>query len=236
VGLALANLVDKEIYVNNIASEIGLEPGIYNMDLDNLELVEEPELRNDLMHRAHVGFHEGAAGMARLIRSRFGSIWSNLERDCQDFVKKCIKCQKYNVGRHGYQPPKSMIAMYPFDHVCIDLKEMPFSDQGNNFYLLLIDVATRFVFLRALKDKTAYSVAQALYQIFADVGFPKMIQSDNGTEFVNEVMASVKALANIMERLIAPYSHKSNGMAERGIGVTSQAIWKQLEGRVTNWD
>jgi hypothetical protein len=25
-------------------------------------------------------------------------------------------------------------------------------------------------------------------------------------------------------------------MAERGIGVTSQAIWKQLEGRVTNWD
>jgi hypothetical protein len=63
-----------------------------------------------------------------------------------------------------------------------------------------------------------------------------MIQSDDGTEFVNEIMASMKSLAKIMERLIAPYSHKSNGMAERAIGVTSLAIWKSLEGRVTNWD
>jgi hypothetical protein len=113
---------------------------------------------------------------------------------------------------------------------------MPTSDSGNNYYLLVIDVATRFVFLRALVDKAAYTVAQTLFQIFTDIGFPKIIQSDNGSEFINEVMTSIKALANVMERLIAPYSHKSNGMAERAIGVTSQAIWKALEGRVTNWD
>jgi hypothetical protein len=236
VGLVLAHFAENEIIVDETELDIGIRPGIYSIDLDNLDVVEDLELRNDIMTRAHIGFHEGAAGMARLIRSSLESTWPNLERDCQEFVKKCIKCQKYNIGRHGYQPPKSIVAMYPFDHICVDLKEMPLSDQGNHYYLLVIDVATRFIFLRPLIDKTAYSVAQTLYQIFTDVGFPKMIQSDNGTEFINEVMASVKALANIMERLIAPYSHKSNGIAERSIGVTSNAIWKSLEGRVTNWD
>ncbi len=118
---------------------------------------------------------------------------------------------------HGY-PRSSMVARYPFDHICIDLKEMPTSDSGNNYYLLVIDVATRFVLLRALEDKAAYTVAQTLFQICTDICFPKIIQSDNGSEFLNEVMTSTKALANVMERLIAPYSHKSNGMAERASG------------------
>lgn len=236
VGLVMATVVDGAFELIEPSIVKGLGPGIFNEDLDQLEIVNDLLKRNEIMEKAHDGFHEGAAGMARKIRSSFHTTWANLEKDCQEFVKKCINCQRYNVGRHGYSPPRSMLALYPFDHICIDLKEMPLSDQGNNYYLLVIDVATRFIFLRALKDKTAYSVAQALFVIFSDVGFPKMIQSDNGTEFVNEVMTSVKLLANVMERLIAPYSHKSNGMAERAIRTTSMAVWKTVEGRVTNWD
>jgi transposase InsO family protein len=234
--LVLAIVENGELTVLPSAVNSQIEPGVYNETLDSLETEADLDVRRDLMTRAHAGLHEGAAGMARAIRTNFKVTWPGLEKDCQEYVQRCIACQRYNVGRHGYQPPKSIVAIYPFDHLCIDLKEMPMSDSGNEYYLWVIDVATRFLFLRALKDKAALTVAQALYQIFCDVGFPKMIQSDNGTEFVNEVMAGVKSLASIEERLIAPYSHKSNGMAERAIGTTSKAIWKAVQGRVTNWD
>jgi transposase InsO family protein len=236
VGIVMATVVDGALELMEASKKLELVPAVYNEDLDQLAVVNDLTERNDIMGKAHDGLHEGAEGMARKIRSSYRTTWANLEKDCQEFVRKCIKCQRFNTGRHGYSPPKSMLALFPFDHICIDLKEMPLSDRGNNYYLLVIDVATRFIFLRALKDKTAYSVAQALFLIFTDVGFPKMIQSDNGMEFVNEVMTSVKVLANVMERLIAPYSHKSNGMAERAIRTTSMAVWKTVEGRVTNWD
>ena len=234
--MVMAIIVDNELHLENAPAGSGLRPGVYSETLEELEIVDDQSLRIDIMNRAHAGFHEGAAGMARQIRAVLKLTWPNLEKECQDYVKRCLQCQRFNVGRHGYHPPKSMVALFPFDHICIDLKEMPQSDSGSNYYLLVIDVATRFVFLRPLVDKTAYAVAQELYKIFTDIGFPKMVQSDNGKEFVNEIMASVKALANVMERLIAPYSHKSNGMAEKTIGVTSNAIWKSLQGRVSNWD
>ena len=79
---------------------------------------------------------------------------------------------------------------------------MPLSKRGNAYYLLVIDVATRFLFLRPLASKSSYSVAQQLLRLFCDVGFRKIIQSDDGGEFVNSVMAALKKLYGIDERLI----------------------------------
>jgi hypothetical protein len=54
------------------------------------------------MGRAHADFHEGAAGMARQIRVSLKVTWPDLVQDCQTHVKKCLKCQRFNSGRHGY--------------------------------------------------------------------------------------------------------------------------------------
>ena len=75
-----------------------------------------------------------------------------------------------------------------------------------------------------------------MVKIFCDIGFPKILQSDNGGEFVNEVMDAVKQLSKIDVRHIAPYHHRANGLAERTIGSTSNAIYKALQGLTTQWD
>jgi transposase InsO family protein len=110
------------------------------------------------------------------------------------------------------------------------------SSQGHMCYLLVIDVFTRFIFLKALRDQTAISVARALLEIFATVGFPRIVGSDNGSEFVNETMQELCRVSMIDHRLISAYHHRANGLAERAIRSTSDTIYKMLEGQVDKWD
>jgi len=209
---------------------------VYSEELDALEVENNRKMQTTLLRQAHLRGHLGAADMARLIRSSKRVNWPNLIRDAQAVVAACLPCQRYNIGKHGYHPPKSVTALLPFDHVAVDLKAMPVSSRNNHYYLVLIDVATRFVFLRSLPDKTMYSIARVLLQIFCDVGFPKILQTDNGAEFANAILAALKSLAGVDGRHIAPYHHRANGMVERAVGTTSNAIFKSLEGLVHQWD
>jgi transposase InsO family protein len=47
------------------------------------------------------------------------------------------------------------------------------------------------VILNALERKTASSVAEKLIKIFADFGSPRILQSDNGKEFANQIVKEV---------------------------------------------
>ena len=106
---------------------------------------------------------------------------------------------------HGYHPPKNFKALLPFDHVCIDLKEMTLSARGNKYMLIVVNVATKITLLRAMPDKGMYSIAQQLLRIFCDVGFPKVLGSNNCTEFSNKVLDTVKKISKIEGRFIALY-------------------------------
>jgi hypothetical protein len=65
----------------------------------------------------------------------------------------------------------SLDAELPFGHIAIDFKEFPRSRYGNTYVLVTLDVLTRFVFLRALPDKTMTTVGRALLDLFFDIGF-----------------------------------------------------------------
>ncbi|KAF9951180.1 hypothetical protein BGZ65_006117 [Modicella reniformis] len=101
----------------------------------------------------------------------------------------------------GYHPLQAIHAELPGDHIAIDLAgQLPASivtdSRGNQrtmtYILVVVDVCTtRFVYLRAIINKATITVAQELFHLFCDIGFPKILQSDNGSEFVNEVIRSL---------------------------------------------
>ena len=123
------------------------------------------------------------------------------------------------------------------DHVAIDTAlSFPTSENGNNVLLIIICVHTRFCFLRALADKTAASVAKALFSLFCDFGFPKIIQSDNGSEFVNQLIQLMTREVGIDHRLVTKYHPRANGLAERTVQTACRAIHKLLEGESRQWD
>ena len=107
------------------------------------------------------------------------------------------------------------------------------SGRGNKYCLVIVDICTRFVWLHALPDKTAASVAKGLWSTISCMGLPKIVQSDNGTEFVNRVLKEMFNLARIDHRLITAYHARANGAAERMVQTTSQAVYKIMEGRST---
>jgi transposase InsO family protein len=80
------------------------------------------------------------------------------------------------------------------------------------------------------------SVASALLNIFLDVGFPKIMQSDNGTELVNQIISTICQTASIDSRLISSYHPRANGVVERFVQTISQTILKTLNGRLDNWE
>ena len=113
---------------------------------------------------------------------------------------------------------------------------LPPSPSGCTALLVVIDVFTGFILLRALKNTTAHSVANELWKIFADFGLPKIIQSDNGSEFVNDIIKILVKLTGIDHRFISPYNPRADGKVERSIGTVMSIIKKSLHGTSNNWD
>jgi len=205
------------------------------IDNSNLHMPDE-EQRNIILERAHLLGHFGAKAMVDSVKEQY-AIWPGIMREANELVLSCLECQRFAIKKEGFHPLNSLEATYPFDHISIDLAG-PFetSHVGNSYILLLVDVATRFTILRTLLNKDALTIAQELFNIFTLVGFPKIIQSDNGTEFVNTVIQNLTLISSIDHRLTLPYHPRANGIAERHIRTMKSSLFKSLEGFVKNWD
>lgn len=164
--------------------------------------------------------------------------WPYMRDECLEYVRKCVACQRFNIAKRGYHPLKTIHARMPMDHVAIDLAG-PFVEAeltGNRYILVVVDVCTRFVFLRSIPDKSASTVAEELFKLFCQVGFPNVIQSDNGTEFKNELLTSITAKAGVEHRFVSPYHPRGNGLAERFVQTAKLTVAKLIRGDISTWD
>lgn len=117
--------------------------------------------------------------------------------------------------QHGLSPLQSILTDMPFDYVCIDLGQGPCtSSSGNNYFLLVVDVCSRFMLLRPLQTKSADEVGAELFYHFTCFGFPKILQSDNGTEFVNQIIKAMARSYKIEHRVMTPRNPQATGTAE----------------------
>lgn len=152
-------------------------------------------------------------------------------------MKTCVPCQQHNIVQKGYNPLKPIISALPGDSWGIDLAG-PFttSVRGNNYLLIMIDQATKFCILRAIPDKSSGTIANEVANVICDFGpFQKLI-SDNGTEFVNEIMSKLKLSIGFDHALISTYHPRSNGASERTVQSAVKTIKKFLYGNKADWD
>ena len=87
---------------------------------------------------------------------------------------------------------RKTIAKYPHQQWQADLVEMdvpagaPASENNGTRYLLtVIDVFSRYAFVRPLKQKTGEEITKAFRSIFDEGEYPTKIQTDQGSEFYN---------------------------------------------------
>ncbi len=152
-------------------------------------------------------------------------------------MKECLPCLRYNVEKEGYHPAKSVIAYQPWDHVEIDLiGPLQVSERGSQYILTIVDVCTTFTLLRAIPNKEMECVARTLWECFCDFGTPRILQSDNGSEFVNNVVRTLTVIYGIDHRLSAAYHPSTNGLVERRNKDIGQVLKKFVEGTYAAWD
>lgn len=128
---------------------------------------------------------------------------------------------------------KSYRPMYPLEHFQIDLIVMnqPGIREANQPYLyilVVIDIFSKFTWLRPLKTKEASEIAGHMQLIFLQGDIPKKVQTDQGTEFMG-VFDEVLARFHVTHIVNDPYSPQTNGVVENRNKTIKQHIWQNME-------
>jgi RNase H-like domain found in reverse transcriptase/Integrase zinc binding domain/Chromo (CHRromatin Organisation MOdifier) domain/Integrase core domain/Reverse transcriptase (RNA-dependent DNA polymerase) len=207
---------------------------------ESRRLVVPISARRDLLRLKHdsvMGGHLGAPKTLELLKPRYW--WPRMGEDIREYVQSCPDCQrvKGNWKVPGDLSPGPITA--PFEHIHIDLMgPLPETVSGNKYIMSVVDRSTKRVDLLAIPNKEARTIAWELVsRIICWYGScPSSIQTDQGTEFVNQVVRNVTNLLGINHVRGAAYHPQTNGMVER-MNLPVQRILATFGGIAQNiWD
>lgn len=194
------------------------------------------ERQAELLAEAHARGHFGANYMFSYIWY-LGFYWVEMRRQCAELVSACVQCLKFNVGKSGFHPARSLHASEPFDSCSIDTAG-PYqtTPRGYNYFFVYVCLCTRFVLIVPLQTLMAAEVAWELWKLFCTFPMPKSLISDNGPQFVNKVLKALTNLMGVSHNLTAPYNPSANGVSERMVGLVKSVLSKVCGGNLANFD
>src|SRR6266540_5120625 len=93
---------------------------------------------------------------------------------------------------------------------------LPLTRKGNRYIVVAMDYFSRWPEVRPLKAANVETVATFIYEeIICRFEAPRILQSDQETHFVNEVIQKLTKKFRIKHSLSSPYHPQSNGLVER---------------------
>ena len=126
----------------------------------------------------------------------------------------------------------------PFKRVVVDLvgKIFPTTEKGKKYILTMVDSATRYPDAIALKSITAEEVAEGLVSMFCRLGVPNEILSDQGSQFMSDVMKEVNRLLSIKHLTSTVYHPTTQGLCEKFNGTLKRILKRLCEKSPKQWD
>ena len=128
------------------------------------------------------------------------------ERQIQTYINSLQTSQQMHphfINKQPLKPVKSHGVMEQIQMDLVDMQKSPVEIGGKMFRyeLVVLDVFSRFIFLRALQSKSSTEVATHVVQLCSDIGLPKRVQTDQGTDFkgvVEKVMRYISFIAGLI--------------------------------------
>lgn len=127
--------------------------------------------------------------------------------------------------------------------ICINLKEKYHADlvdirnisrhnQGAQYFLTVVENSSHYAFVRALHDKTAQEVTRAMEDILNEISTygpqMKILQSDNGSEFIAQEFQDLLKRYHIRHLKSNPHSPWSNSPVEIFNKSLKQGIYRKF--------
>ncbi len=163
-------------------------------------------------------------------------IWQNMRNDIKEYAKTCFQYQQRGSMKQNNQ--KRTISLTDiFERWGIDIVgPLPITREGNRYIVVAIDYFSRWPKVRPLKAANAETVATFIYkEIICRFGASRILQSDRGTHFVNEVIWKLTKKFRIRHSLSSPYHPQSNELVERFNKTLCEGIAKVAE-ELGSWD
>uniref|UniRef100_A0A158P5H3 RNA-directed DNA polymerase n=1 Tax=Tetranychus urticae TaxID=32264 RepID=A0A158P5H3_TETUR len=193
---------------------------LYRKDINTpfgSRLVIDSQLLKDIFsyeHESPLGGHFGPEKTYLQISRRF---WCQY---LQDLVKQlcdnCIVCQIAKPSNIIYVDPSTKpIPKEIFERFELDVQGPSVVNQVKKYIIVLVDILSRYVVAKLTNNQTASTVISLLKSLFQTYGFPKVIQTDQGTNFTSEAVHEFLKEHGVKHEKSNPYHPQSQGIVER---------------------
>lgn len=195
---------------------------------------------NDVLINNHMTPTGGHIGQYRLyLKLRENFTWKNMKNDIRNFVKTCEKCKLNKIHRHTKEPTViTTTPTKPFELLSIDTAG-PFgmTNNGNRYILTIQCNLTKYIVLIPVPTKEASVMARALVDNFIlTYGNFLQLQSDQGTEFNNEVFEQICKLLEIKQTFATAYHPQTIGALERNHRCLNEYLRSFTNTHHSDWD
>lgn len=194
------------------------------------EVTDEKE-KAKIMEKYHIACnHRGSKEVYKRILSEEKVYWKNIKEDLIKYKQSCSTCIKHDRVNVNHHLPRSHVALNVMDWTVSDtLGPLECTSEGYQYILILVDVTSRFCWIRPLKDKSAKEVAREIVKIWAGYGLSYKFTSDNGTEYSNQILDEICKLLLVEKRQITAFNPSANGLAESYVKQVRNAIKKMVK-------
>ena len=201
-----------------------------DMLLRGHRLVVPAALRKQVLQLAHEG-HQGMVRTKQRLRSKVW--WPGVDKDVEHVVKACHACQVVSTGSPPDPVTPSKLPAGPWQDINVDLCG-PFPT-GESL-LVLTDRYSRWVEVEVLRSTTSSSIIARLRQVFARLGFPVTMTTDNARNLTSPEFDEFCEVCQIRHLTVTPLWPQANGLVERQnrtllkairAAVTEQRDWQQ---------
>ena len=132
--------------------------------------------------------HPGVYKTTMYLRQHY--YWKSMNRDIKQFVLSCDLCQRVKNPNIQMECQYNFVnSQEPNDLIAVDFYgPLPRSSGGVEYIFVVLDVFTKYVKLYPIKRATTEIVLKKLFDLYmAEMGKPKRVLSDHGTQFTSPI-------------------------------------------------
>ena len=209
------------------------------------QLAVPTQLREDVL----LCYHDGPGGSHFGFDKTYSSIkakyyWPNMYRDVENHIKSCDPCQKASRAYHKRKAPLIPFPVEaPFSRLHMDIlgpltpSSQPHAPSVKYKYILLVvDSFTGWCEGFPLVSQDAKTVAFLLYsEIFCRYSSPDCIISDQGSQFMSQLVQALCELFQVARHRTAAYKPNCNGRVEVMNTIIAKSLRAYCDNEQEKW-
>lgn len=185
-------------------------------------------------YSGHFGFHKTFHKIKQLYS------WPTMKHDIKKFIESCTSCQTNKLVRKKNKEPMIITdtSEQSFQKIALDIVgPLTLTEQGNKYILTIQDNLTKYTQAYPIPNQESQTIAKTFVNEFiCKFALPQTILTDQGTNFLSQLMKSVSKLFKLKHMQTTAYHPQSNGSLERSHQTLIQYLRHFINEKQTDWD